>query len=242
MAKTNISFNNKNYSIPDESLSSASAALKSHLSTVMNGTGAIINLGGIAYSIDGTKLSAATTDFTSYLRAVAGTGYKVIVNGSEYNIDSTKLAGAVTEIEAVLGGLKTDGGQTVYEPLNITFDGNTDGLVSSGYNMFYKVSDWIPTDEQLKLCTITPCDNTARVDLGKNWDEGLEKNSIVVTEDYTMAYTIFCVRTDGAVFSSAYGETVIDIAFPEKGLYFACNPNFYVASLTSVEPIEHFKN
>lgn len=111
MAKTNISFNNKNYTIPDESLSTASASLRNHLSTVMNGTGATINLGGTAYSVDSAKLSAATNDFTSYLRTVAGTGYKVNVGGVEYGVDATKVAGAITELETVLGGLNNPSGE-----------------------------------------------------------------------------------------------------------------------------------
>lgn len=45
MAKTNIVFNNKDYYIDNSSLSDATAALQSHLSTVMNGAGATINLG-----------------------------------------------------------------------------------------------------------------------------------------------------------------------------------------------------
>lgn len=105
MAKTNIYFNDKNYSIDESSLSSATSALKQHLSTVMNGTGATINFGGTAYNIDSTKLSAATNEFVSHLGTVAGSGYKVKVGGVEYVVDSAKMTGAVAEIEAVLGGL-----------------------------------------------------------------------------------------------------------------------------------------
>lgn len=108
MAKIDISFNNKNYSIDEASLSTATDALKSHLSTVMNGSGAAINLGGTAYNIDAVKLSAATNDFISHLRTIAGNGYKVVVNGTEYSIDSTKMAGAVAELHTVLSGLHTE--------------------------------------------------------------------------------------------------------------------------------------
>jgi hypothetical protein len=104
MAKTNISFNNKNYQIDEASLSTATAALKSHLSTVMNGTGAVINLGGVAYSIDAAKLSATTNAFVQHLGTIAGSGHKVMIDGVEYGIDSTKLTSAISDIEAVLAG------------------------------------------------------------------------------------------------------------------------------------------
>jgi hypothetical protein len=70
MAKTNISFNDKNYQVDDASLSEALAELRQHLSTVMNGTGATITLDGIVYSIDAAKLSAAEDEFESYLSAI----------------------------------------------------------------------------------------------------------------------------------------------------------------------------
>lgn len=104
MAKTNIVFNNKNYSIDESSIASATAALRTHLSTVMNGSGTTINLGGTAYNIDATKLATATNDFTSHLATIAGSGHKVMVNGIEYSIDSTKVQGAISELEAVFSG------------------------------------------------------------------------------------------------------------------------------------------
>jgi hypothetical protein len=72
MAKINISFNDKNYQVDDASLSTASAALRQHLSTTMNGTGATITLGGVTYNIDATKLSAEADKFAAYLGAIGG--------------------------------------------------------------------------------------------------------------------------------------------------------------------------
>lgn len=72
MAKINIIFNDKNYSIDESSFAAASARLQQHLSTVMNGSGAVINLGGTSYNIDSTKLSAATNAFVSHLGTIAG--------------------------------------------------------------------------------------------------------------------------------------------------------------------------
>ena len=104
MAKINISFNNKNYFIDESLVSAASDALRSHLSTVMNGSGAVIGLGGTSYNVDSTKLQTATNDFITHLGTIAGNGSKVVVGGVEYGIDSTKVAGAVAELEAVFSG------------------------------------------------------------------------------------------------------------------------------------------
>lgn len=98
MAKTNIKFNNKNYEIDEASLSTATSALKSHLSTTMAGTGATINFGGTAYNIDSTKLSTATNNFITHLNTIAGNGAEVVVNGTKYSVDSTKLSGALSEL------------------------------------------------------------------------------------------------------------------------------------------------
>lgn len=107
MAKTNIIFNNKNYSIDDASLSVATAALKSHLSTVMSGTGASVNLDGVAYNIDSAKLSIEKNNFVSHLKTIEGSDYKIVIDGIEYGIDSAKVQDATAEIEAVLNGLQS---------------------------------------------------------------------------------------------------------------------------------------
>lgn len=109
MAKTNISFDNKNYSIDDASLSSATTALRQHLSTTMNGTGATIGLGGTNYNIDSAKLSTATNAFVSHLGTISGDGHKVVVNGVEYSVDSNKLGVAIADLHTVLGGLHSGG-------------------------------------------------------------------------------------------------------------------------------------
>lgn len=105
MEKTNIIFNDINYSIDESSLSAAAAELKAHLTTVMNGSGAKINLGGVSYNIDSTKLSTATNNFISHLGTIAGNGSKVTVGGVEYFIDSAKVSGAVSELETLFGDL-----------------------------------------------------------------------------------------------------------------------------------------
>lgn len=112
MAKINIPFNNKDYSVDESSLSTAANLLKSHLLNVMSGSGATISLGGTAYNVDSAKLSAATSAFISHLGTIAGNGYKVVVNGVEYNIASAKMTAAVSDLHAVLGGLQSGSGST----------------------------------------------------------------------------------------------------------------------------------
>lgn len=109
MAKINIPFNNTNYSIDEASLSAATAALRTHLSSVMNGTGATINFGGTSYNVDSAKLTTATNDFVSHLGTIAGSGSKVVIGGVEYSIGSDKVASAISELETVLGGLVSGG-------------------------------------------------------------------------------------------------------------------------------------
>ena len=105
MAKINILFNGTNYSINEAALESAVASLKTHLSSVINGTGTTIKLGGVTYNIDSTKLTEATTDFVTHLGTISGTGHKVVIGDVEYGVSSDKVADAVTELEIVLSGL-----------------------------------------------------------------------------------------------------------------------------------------
>lgn len=112
MANINILFDNKNYNIDESAFSSASAKLKNHLSTIMNGSGAVINIGGIPYNVDSAKLTTAMNAFTTHLGTISGSGSKLVVNGVQYNINSAKLSDAITELHNVLGGLHSDGGET----------------------------------------------------------------------------------------------------------------------------------
>ena len=106
MAKININFNNADYSIDESALANATNDLKQHLSTTMSGEGATVELGGIIYNIDSTKLSTAMNSFVSHLGTIAGNGKKVIINGVEYSVDSNKVAGAIAGLEGVLEELE----------------------------------------------------------------------------------------------------------------------------------------
>ena len=105
MSKLNINFNGTSYEFDEAALTSASADIKSHLSSVMNGEGATIDFDGATYNIDSTKLSNATSAFAAYLGTIAGNGAKIKVGGVEYSVDSTKLSGAISSLETAFSAL-----------------------------------------------------------------------------------------------------------------------------------------
>lgn len=105
MAKINITFNNKAYSIDESSLAETASELQRHLSTTMSGSGSMINFGGVSYNIDSSKLANATSDLVSHLSKIAGNGLKVIIGEVEYSIDSNKVNNAIFDLETVLGNL-----------------------------------------------------------------------------------------------------------------------------------------
>lgn len=127
MAKINIDFNNETYEIDESALAKAAASLSSHLSTVMNGSGATINLNGVTYNVDSTKLTTATNAFVSHLGTVSGTGSKVVVNGVEYSVDATKMTKATADLQAVLGDLVSGGNA----------GGDSDAPVQSEYGLYF---------------------------------------------------------------------------------------------------------
>lgn len=105
MAKININFNGSTYQVDESSLSSATSALRQHLSATMSGSGATVELGGTTYNVDSAKLTAAKNAFVSHLGTIAGEGTTVNVGGTEYSIDSTKLQNAISDITAVLANV-----------------------------------------------------------------------------------------------------------------------------------------
>lgn len=136
MANINISFDNKNYNIDESSMSEASADLKAHLSTIMNGTGATINFGGTPYNIDSVKLTDATNDFVSHISTISGSGMKVIVNGVEYNIDSSKIGDVIDDLSDILSSLSNSGDITDevinYKSETVVLDANSTSLTIGG--------------------------------------------------------------------------------------------------------------
>lgn len=103
----NISFDNKNYNINTKYISSATDALRSHLSTVMNGTGTTVYFDDVSYNIDSSKLADAKNDFISHIETVAGSGSSIIVDGVRHFVDSAKMSGAIADLETILGSLQS---------------------------------------------------------------------------------------------------------------------------------------
>ena len=111
-----ISFNGEDYRIEDADLASAITKLKSHLSTVMNGTGATIELDGISYGVDSTKLTNAKNTLTTHLGSIAGDGPSIVVNGVKYTVDSTKIENVVSDLQTVFEGLRFILPPGLYQP------------------------------------------------------------------------------------------------------------------------------
>lgn len=214
MAKINVSFNNKNYKIDESALSSASAALKSHLSTVMNGTDAIIKLGGATYSIDSTKLSAATNAFVADLGKISGTGSKVVVNGQEYNIGTDKIASAVADLKTVLGILESGGGEQPDDSNSIfPIQWNTMAVIgnascSANGMTLVKVSDKVPSCDEMSSTSVSGIMNGERMEL--NCIEAIDFGTVVIA-DYG---DFICMSASVAGEFSAFGVTI-----PETGFY-----------------------
>ena len=110
MAKINITFNGTTYAIDEAALESATAALKTHLSSTMAGSGATIKLGNYSYNIDATKLATARDNFITHLGTISGSGEKITINGIEYDIDSAKISSAIADMGAAFRELENGGG------------------------------------------------------------------------------------------------------------------------------------
>ena len=122
---------------------------------------------------------------------------------------------------------------TVNEPLDINWDGNTDGLVGVG-GLAYKVADVVMTDEQLKLCTFIANDGTSML-IGEVWDDAIsEEGGGYVSEDLTILGFVTVVRKAGATHDY--------LVFPEVGIYFLKEGSLWVEHLGSgADPIEYTK-
>lgn len=223
MARVNIVLNNKNYSIDESALSAASAALKSHLSTVMNGTGATINLDGTSYGIDATKLTAATNGFITHLGTISGTGKKITVGGVEYSIGTDKVAGAVSELENHWSGLNNPDAPT---PDVETLEG--DG------QEFHKFA---PT--ALTFRSTAPLNELREVQInGVTVDPSnytLEEGSTVVTLPIEYLKTLDGDNYEITVVSDSKsvsgGFTVVEPELNEHGFYYNQFYTAYVAAL-----------
>lgn len=116
----------------------------------------------------------------------------------------------------------------VNEPLNITWDGNTDGLTA--VNSLYKVSDLVLTDEQIKSGTLTVLGKSDPIELSSLWDSA-ESNGTATDNYVSLNEYIVFVRKAGVTFFTMY--------FSECGIYFTkYSDTLYPTSLTTTEPVE----
>lgn len=128
--------------------------------------------------------------------------------------------------------------ETVNEPLNITWDGNTDGLVSvdvgSGMSV-YKLSDVILTNEQARTAKVVT--NTGEEFLAEDEWATYESQGLI-TDDAAVfgGFSVFVVRKDNV---SVGGM----ITVPEAGIWVVLESNDrYPASITTIEPVPQLKN
>lgn len=120
----------------------------------------------------------------------------------------------------------------VKDPLNITWDGNTEGLVQVEGAPMYKVSDLVFTDEEIKLMSMTVSGDPSATLIGDIWDEYMGRG-IIATDDVTTIMIVVFVRKAGAILVE--GEN--SITFPEAGVYSMSTGGLYLSSLTTTEPI-----
>lgn len=119
--------------------------------------------------------------------------------------------------------------EVLSEAVNITWDGNTEGLLSDG-GFFYKVSDLILTDAQIKASTINNSEGQTIV-VGDMWDAVVSAGYITPEAAFLEAAVI--VRTPNADF--------LGMKFPECGVYFMQTPvqagGAYATALTAPEQV-----
>ena len=120
--------------------------------------------------------------------------------------------------------------EKVSEPLNITWDGNTEGLVSvtstaSGFTTFYKVSDLVLSDSVIQSATVYDAYDYS-YSVADEWIYWVDDGS--VTDDYVSGNGFTVIRNPA---------TIGVWTFPEPGVYFTP----YTRAMTSSQKVEYEK-
>lgn len=152
--------------------------------------------------------------------------FKTLLNGLTNKIDSDRTWDKLKD-KPFYEEIKT-----VNEPLSVTWDGNTEGLVRVGEE-FFKVSDVVLTDDQIKTSTIFANVGFSLpvIDL---WDSMVEAG--MVTED------VVAVGEGYAIFVRRPGSEIGPFVFPEAGIYFVkINDEVHISGITTTEPVEQTK-
>ena len=114
------------------------------------------------------------------------------------------------------------------EPLNITWDGNTEGLLYVDSMKSYKVSDIVLTHEDIKKLTFTNTDGDV-TNATDYWDEANAWG--MITDEIVGLNVVTFVLRDGA---EMFGKVI-----PEAGIYIAkMSDMLYVSSINSTEAVE----
>lgn len=218
MAKINILFDEVNYKVEESSMSEHSNELKTHISTVMNGSGSAVKFGGTSYNIDSTKLSNTTNDFVSYLGTIAGSGRKVIVGGTQYNASSEKLTSAIDELHAILSGLHSEDEDSDLGELNeygFYYDTKYSYYDNGEYAYYYRENNTVDiyvNGEHSETANVAYSNNHISINHSDGWEEpydvfcdgkelydGYYKcklgDSVFVDGDYT--YAFYCCNILG---------------------------------------------
>ena len=109
---------------------------------------------------------------------------------------------------------------------NITWNGSPTKVFGGDNQVFYKVSSYVPTLEEFngKTCTVKTADGQTQVfTIGDTIDDVIDKGDYISG----MFNYLLIVKEDGLVVTSAsYKGT-----YPERGIYFSNNGNFYISNL-----------
>lgn len=118
---------------------------------------------------------------------------------------------------------------TVSEPLTITWDGSTEGLVSATGAAFYRASDLVLTDEQIKSGTYT--DSAGPMDIASIWEQVVSAG--FVTEDIVWIESIAFVRKANATFD----YSTYHFEFPECGVYFNVSNSSFTTTVNQTKTV-----
>lgn len=137
-----------------------------------------------------------------------------MANGTTYEVEGNAIRGMAVDDVVFLWEriLNKPFYEEVTKSNTLEWDGDTTGLVNvAGY--FYKMSDTILTDEEIKSCTLEYLEFGEKVvlNLSEVWEEITQE--AIITDDIVALPNLFIIRKSGV--------TLMDEAiFNETGIYF----------------------
>ena len=221
MAKTNIIFNNTEYSIDQSSLAPAASELKSHLSTSMNGSGATITLDGTVYNVDSVKLAAATNELVSYLRTISGDGRKVVIGGVEYSVGSDYVQNAFSSLRTDwinLSNANVDSVQDLenkysfayFSTMTNAIDAVASGTSDNGDADRESAVAGVYTDENANNTVVLLKDTEEKIKIASNMTLNLGGHTLSSTTGSAITINSGNVHIDGRLFGSRVNVVTTD--------------------------------